>query len=161
MADRTSSTLVVAAPRATVLGVIGDFASYPDWASGVRSAAVVEPGADGLPRLVRFSLDAGPIKDSYVLAYEWDGESAVHWQLAEPGSMVSEMTGAYLLAEADGGTRVSYELAVGTRLPMPGLLRRRAEKMIIDAALKGLKSRAEAAQHDAAAQHDDAGGQGS
>ena len=70
MADRTSSTIVVAAPRGAVMEVIADFAAYPDWATGVRSAEVVETGPDGRPQRVRFVLDAGLIKDSYVLAYE-------------------------------------------------------------------------------------------
>lgn len=155
MADGTSSSLTVNAPRGTVLSVIADFAHYPDWASGIRSAEVVESD-DGLARKVRFSLDAGPIKDSYVLAYEWDGDAGVRWQLAEPGSVVTQMSGAYLFGNDANGTRVKYELAVATRLPMPGMLKRRAEKMIIDAALRGLKERAEAA----AADQGGAGGQG-
>jgi Polyketide cyclase / dehydrase and lipid transport len=144
MADRTSSSITVAADRATIIGVIADFGAYPQWATGVRSAEVVETDAADRPRRVRFSLDAGLIRDSYVLAYEWDEDAAVRWQLAEAGSMVSEMSGAYLLADEGGRTKVSYELAVGTKVPLPGLVRRRAEKTIIDTALRGLKSRAEA-----------------
>jgi hypothetical protein len=143
MADRTSSSITVAAPRATVMGVIADFGSYPDWATGVRSAEVLEEGPDGRPRRVRFGLDAGMIRDSYVLAYDWEGDAAVRWQLAEAGAMVTEMSGAYLLGDDGTGTSVSYELAVGTRVPMIGMLKRRAEKTIIGTALKGLKSRAE------------------
>ena len=128
------------------MGVIADFGAYPDWATGVRSADVVESGEDGRPRRVRFALDAGLIKDSYVLAYEWDAESWVRWELAEAGTMVTEMSGAYLLADEGPGTRVSYELAVGTRMPMIGMLKRRAEKTIIETALKGLKARTEGLQ---------------
>jgi hypothetical protein len=134
------------AARGTVMEVIADFAAYPDWATGVRSAEVVATGADSRPQRVRFVLDAGLIKDSYVLAYEWDGDAAVRWELAEPGSMVTEMSGAYLLADDGSGTQVSYELAVGTRVPMLGMIRRRAEKTIIETALKGLRTRAEALQ---------------
>jgi len=143
MADRTSSSITMTAPRGSVMGVIADFSAYPDWATGVRSAEVLEEGADSRPSRVRFALDAGLIKDSYVLAYEWDGDSAVRWTLAEPGTMVTEMSGAYLLADDGPGTKVSYELAVGMRVPMLGMLKRRAEKTIIETALKGLKSRAE------------------
>jgi Polyketide cyclase / dehydrase and lipid transport len=146
MADKTSSSITVAAGRPTVMGVIADFGAYPGWATGVRSADVVEEGRDGRARRVRFGLDAGVIRDSYVLAYEWDGDAAVRWELAEAGSMVTEMSGAYLLAEDGTGTSVSYELSVGTRLPMVGMLKRRAEKTIIETALKGLKSRAESVQ---------------
>jgi hypothetical protein len=35
---------------------------------------------------------------------------------------------------------------VGTRVPMIGMLKRRAEKTIIETALKGLRTRAEALQ---------------
>jgi hypothetical protein len=143
MADRTSSSIAVSAGRAVVMGVIADFGAYPEWATGVRSAQILDSAPDGRPLRVRFGLDAGVIKDSYVLAYEWDGDVAVRWQLAEAGSMVTEMSGAYVLTDDGAGTKVSYELAVGTRVPMIGMLKRRAEKTIIDTALKGLRSRAE------------------
>jgi carbon monoxide dehydrogenase subunit G len=143
MADRTSSSITVAAPRAVVMSVIADFAAYPDWATGVRSAEITEAGADGRPAAVRFELDAGVIRDRYTLAYQWDGDAAVRWDLSQPGSMISEMSGGYLLADDGGGTKVTYELAVGLRVPMIGMLKRRAEKTIVETALKGLRSRAE------------------
>ena len=57
--------------------------------------------------------------------------------------MISAMNGGYMLAEQGGGTETTYELSVDLRIPMPGLLKRRAEKTIIDTALKGLKNRVE------------------
>jgi hypothetical protein len=143
MADKTSSTMTIDVPRPVIMAVIADFSAYPEWASGVRSAEVVQPGPGVRPEQVRFTLDAGIIKDSYVLAYSWDGDERVRWELAERGSMISEMSGAYLLDEQGGGTKVTYELAVGLAVPMIGILKRRAEKTIIDTALKGLRSRAE------------------
>jgi len=142
MAARTTSRIVIAAPRPAVMAVIADFAAYPQWASGVRAAEVVEL-EDGRASRVRFTLDAGPVKDTYVLGYDWDGDAAVRWHLAEAGSVVSAMDGGYLLADTGGDTETTYELSVDVRIPMPGLLKRRAEKTIIDTALKGLKNRVE------------------
>ncbi|HEY6274754.1 MAG TPA: SRPBCC family protein [Streptosporangiaceae bacterium] len=146
MADRTSASITVSAPRADVMAVIADFAAYPQWASAVRSADVVGSDGAGRPSRVRFQLDAGVIRDSYVLAYDWDGDRAVRWDLAEPGTVVTAMTGGYLLAEAGAGTQVTYELTVDVRIPMLGMVKRRAEKTIIDTALKGLKDRVEAGE---------------
>jgi hypothetical protein len=143
MADRTTSSIAINTARKAVMAVIADFAAYPQWAGAVRSAEVIERDEQGRPAVVRFQLDAGMIKDMYALRYGWDGDEAVRWDLAEPGSVVSAMSGGYFLAEAAGRTTVTYELAVDVRVPMPGLLKRRAEKMIIDTALKGLKTRAE------------------
>jgi hypothetical protein len=139
----TTSRITISASPAEVMAVIADFGAYPEWASAIRSAGV--EGRDGAGRAtrVRFRLDAGMVKDSYVLGYDWDGDRAVRWSLAEPGSVVSEMTGGYLLAARDGGTEVTYELTVDVRIPMLGMVKRKAEKIIIDTALKGLKCRAE------------------
>jgi Polyketide cyclase / dehydrase and lipid transport len=146
MADKTSSTMGIDVPRSVIMAVIADFAAYPQWATGVRQATIVQTGPDGRPALVRFTIDAGVIKDSYVLGYTWQGDERVAWQLAERGSMVSAMSGSYLLEEAgSGATKVTYDLAVGLAVPMLGMIKRRAEKTIIDTALRGLRSRAESA----------------
>ena len=144
MADKTSSSIVIGVPRKDVMTVIADFAAYPRWATAVRSAEILSENDDGRASAVRFRLDAGMIKDSYVLGYEWDGDAQVRWNLAEAGSVISEMSGGYALADRGDSTEVTYELAVGIRLRMPGIVKRQAEKMIIDTALKGLKSQAEA-----------------
>jgi hypothetical protein len=143
MADKTSSSIEIGVPRKDVMTVIADFAAYPRWATAVRSAEVLSQNDDGRASAVRFRLDAGMIKDSYVLGYGWDDDAQVRWNLAEAGSVISEMSGGYTLADRGDSTDVTYELAVGIRLRMPGIVKRQAEKMIIDTALKGLKSRAE------------------
>jgi carbon monoxide dehydrogenase subunit G len=143
MANKTASSITVAAPKSDVMAVIADFADYPRWAAALRSADVLEAGPDGRAARVRFRLDAGVLRDTYVLAYTWDDDEQVSWQLAEPGTVIAEMTGAYHLSDHGAGAEVNYELAVDVRIPMPGLLKRKAEKMIIDTALKGLKARTE------------------
>jgi len=148
MADTTTASITVAAPRADVMAVIADFASYPEWASAVRSAEIVGRDGGGRASQVRFALDAGVIRDSYVLSYDWDGDDGVRWDLAEPGSVITALSGGYLLADAGAGTKVTYDLAVDVRVPMPGMLKRRAEKTIIETALKGLRDRAEAGRGD-------------
>ena len=143
MANQTTSDIVISADRARVMGVIADFESYPDWATGVKKCTVVREGANGRAEQVRFVLDASPIRDEYVLAYVWSGDEQVTWTLAE-GHMVKAMDGAYVLTDlGDGSTRVTYRLAVDVAIPLIGMLKRKAEKVIIDTALKGLKKRVE------------------
>jgi carbon monoxide dehydrogenase subunit G len=140
---RTSSDIVIAAPRADIMAVIADFSQYPEWATGVRRAEVVS-GDESRPEQVHFVLDAGPIRDEYDLGYTWDDDNGVRWKLVRAGSMLTDMDGTYELDEVDGGTRVTYTLAVDVSIPMLGMLKRKAEKVIIDTALKGLKRRVEA-----------------
>jgi len=142
MAEQTTSSIVVNAPADRVMDVIADFPSYPTWAQGMKQVEVRVDGPDGRAREVHFELEAAPIKDSYTLGYEWDGNDAVHWHLVE-GKMLKSMQGSYLLTPSGEGTEVTYKLTVEVAIPMIGLLRRKAEKVIIDSALKGLKKRVE------------------
>ncbi len=146
MADRTTSNITIGADRSTVMKVIADFSAYPEWAGQVKSARVLSTGEDGLPETVRFVLDAGVINDEYTLGYTWhgdDGEDSVGWRIIEAGRMVSGLTGSYHLSDVGTGTKVTYELTVDLKVPMIGMIRRKAEKVIVDTALKGLKKRVE------------------
>ena len=143
MADRTTSSITVDADRASVMAVIADLPAYPEWAGQVKSAEVLSTGADGRPETVRFTLDAGVISDSYTLAYTWQDDERVGWRVIEPGKMVSRLDGSYLLADSGRGIEVTYELAVDLAVPMIGMIKRKAEKVIVDTALKGLKKRVE------------------
>jgi hypothetical protein len=143
VAEQTTSSIVISADPAAVMAVIADFEAYPLWAQGVKKAEPVKPGADGRPDQVFFELDASPIKDAYTLAYDWSGDESVAWSLVE-GKMLKAMDGAYVLEDrGDGSTEVTYRLQVDISIPMIGMLKRKAEKVIIDTALKGLKKRVE------------------
>jgi hypothetical protein len=143
MADRTSSSITISSGKSTIMTAIADFPAYPAWAEGVTSAEVLSAGPDARADRVRFTLEAGPIKDTFVLAYSWDGDDAANWDLAERGKMITSMSGSYRLADRADRTDVTYELVVDVSIPMIGLIKRRAEKMIIDSALKGLKRHVE------------------
>ena len=143
MAEQTTSSIVISADPASVMAVIADFESYPVWAQGVKKAEPVETAADGRAERVYFELDASPIKDGYTLGYDWTGDESVAWSLVE-GKMLKAMDGAYVLENrGDGSTEVTYRLKVDISIPMIGMLKRKAEKVIIDTALKGLKKRVE------------------
>jgi ribosome-associated toxin RatA of RatAB toxin-antitoxin module len=147
MAERTESSIDIAAAPGEVLDVIADFESYPQWATEVKKVVVLTEEGDGWADQVQFTLDAGAIKDTYTLDYEWDvhedGTGVVSWRLVE-ATVLKAMNGSYtLVAEGDEATTVTYRLAVDVKIPMLGMLKRKAEKVIIDTALKSLKKRVE------------------
>ena len=143
MPDESTQSIVIDASPERILAVIADFAAYPEWANGVKEIEVLSSGTDGRAEQVRFTLDAGPIKDVYTLAYQWavDGLK-VSWTLVK-GQMQKSQQGSYALSPSGGQTKVTYTLAVQLAIPLLGLLRRKAEKVIMDTALKELKRRVE------------------
>ena len=142
MADQSTQSITIDAPAAEVMAVIADFPSYPQWVGAAKKVEVVESAADGRARRVHFVLDAGAIKDDYLLDYVWDGDRKVSWNLVK-GQMQKRQEGSYTLTETAGGTEVTYAITIDLSIPMLGMIKRKAEKVILDTALKELKKRVE------------------
>lgn len=144
MAEKTNRSIIIEAPAAKIMDVIADFHAYPEWVAAAESVEILDTGTGHRAGIVRFVLDAGMVKETYELAYDWaiDGMS-VSWQLVR-GELQKAQYGAYTLEELrDGTTRVTYELTVDLNIPMIGMFKRKAEKVITDTALKELKKRVE------------------
>lgn len=78
-----------------------------------------------------------------MLGYTWTGENEVSWTLVK-SQMLRQLDGSYILKPAGtGSTEVTYLLTVDVKIPMLGMIKRKAEKVIIDRALAGLKKRVE------------------
>jgi hypothetical protein len=150
MSERTKSTIDIDAPPAAVLRVITDFTAYPEWTSEVKEARVVSmadaaetPTGAPLARQVWYRMDAGALRDEHTLEYEYPSGSEVRWSLVS-STMMRSLEGSYLVEDAGGGSsHVTYQLTVDVKLPMIGMIKRKAEKLIIDRALAGLKKRVE------------------
>lgn len=142
MAEQTQSSIVIDAPAQRVMEVIADLHSYPEWA-GVKATEVLQRFPDGRPREVRMVIDSGPIKDTYTIEYQWHGDEKVTWQLTE-SEVLRDLDGTYqVLDRGDGTSEVSYRLVVDLMIPVIGSIKRKAEKAVVDAALRGLKKRVE------------------
>ena len=142
MADQSTQSITVDAPAADVMAVIADFPAYQQWVAAAKKVEVVDSGDDGRARRVHFVIDAGAVKDDYVLDYTWDGDRKVSWTLVE-SQLMKRQEGSYTLVETDGKTEVTYSITIDLSIPMLGMIKRKAEKVILDTALKELKKRVE------------------
>lgn len=142
MSDSVAEQVVVNADAATVLAVIRDVEAYPQWQAETKQAEVLARHPDGLPSRVRFVVDAGVFHTTMVLDYE-HAETGMSWTLVE-GDGLRRNDGSYRLTDrGDGSTQLAYSLVVEPAVPIPGIVRRRAAKRIVDTALRGAKTRAE------------------
>ena len=144
MADTSTQSILIQAPPDRVAAVICDFPRYPEWADAMKQVEVVSAYDDGHAAQVRFVIDAGVMADDYTLEYSYaDDLSRIEWQLVAPSKTQKSQQGSYDLQATDGGTTVTYTLEVELSIGMLGMFRRKAEKMIMDTALKQLKRRVE------------------
>jgi len=141
--EESSQSITIDAAPGEIMGVIADFPNYPLWAGSVKNAEVLETGPDGRARRVAFHLDAGIVRDRYELSYVWTENDQVEWELVN-GQMMRAQHGSYTLRpEGPHRTHVTYQLSVDLNIPMLGMLKRKAERVVMDQALKELKKRVE------------------
>jgi ribosome-associated toxin RatA of RatAB toxin-antitoxin module len=144
VAEKTAQTIYIDADPRTVMDVIADIGSYPEWVSEYKEAEVLEADGEGYPKVARLVLDTTILKDTMVLSYDWPADhGSVRWSLVS-SSLLRSLDGVYRLAPKGSGTDVTYELTVDLAMPMIGLLKRKAERRLTDTALKDLKKRVEA-----------------
>lgn len=149
MADSSTQSVTISAAPAAIMAVIADFAAYPEWTGAVKTVEITAPGSGSRAARVRFTMDAGLIKDTYELEYSWAPDGlAVTWELVS-GQIQKAQHGSYVLRPLAGSpgapaTEVTYSLSVELTIPLIGVLRRKAERTIMDTALKELRRRVEA-----------------
>ena len=123
------------------MAVIADFEHYPEWVDSMKSAEVLTSAggkAEDRPDGARPPAGQGRLRAGLRLA-------ADQRQLEAGRGHAAEGDGRLVRAGSRraAGTTVTYTLTVDVNMPMIGMFKRKAEKTIIDGALKGLKKRVE------------------
>ena len=147
MSQQASETTVINAPVDQCYEVAADVERYPEWATDVKEATVIERDDDGRPVQVAFRTAAMGRSTNYTLRYDFSGAPArLAWQLVE-GDITRKLDGAYEFTphpDDAHSTEVTYLLEVDLVVPLPGFVKRRGESKILRTALPELKARVEA-----------------
>ena len=141
MAEFSKSVITIDSPIADVQKALFELDKYPEWSTQIKSSEAVDRDAQGRVTKVKMSIDAGMMKDRVTLDYDWSqAPSKLSFSL-EDADLLTGMDGVYTVTAIDeDSTEVTYELEVSLSMPIPAMMRQKAEKATIDAALAQLKS---------------------
>ncbi len=143
MSSVSTSTVSITASADEVRAVLFDIASYPSWSTSFKSVTVLESDGQGRPTQVSMSVDAGALKDKPTLNYDWSAyPDRLDFSL-EDADLLTQMSGGYIVKDNGDETEVTFELTVALSMPVPEIMRTKAEKSTIDLALKQLKEKLE------------------
>lgn len=144
MSDITAGKISIDAPHSKVEAILFDLAQYPTWSSAIKSVNVLEKDEKGRATSATLSIDAGMMKDRVTLDYDWSqAPDRLSFSMSD-ADLLTAMDGAYIIAaEDEETTEVTYELHVDLSMPIPAMMRHKAEKATIDMALEQLKTFAE------------------
>ena len=145
MSDLSSSTIMIDAPLADVQAALFALGQYPTWSSAIKSSEVVESDDQGRATKVKMTIDAGMMKDRVILDYDWSQAPAQLSFSLDDADLLTGMDGSYSIKAIDEDTtQVTYQLGVSLSMPIPAMMRQKAEKATIDQALAQLKAALEA-----------------
>jgi uncharacterized membrane protein len=144
MSDISTSTVTIQATASEIQEVLANLSAYPSWSTTIKSVNVITTDDQGRATQVQVSVDAGALKDKPTLNYDWSkAPNRLEFSL-EDADLLTEMSGAYIIKDnGDDTTDVTYELTVGLSMPVPAVMRQKAEKSTIDLTLKQLKEKLE------------------
>jgi len=143
MSDVTTSSISIAASVEDVRAVVFDIANFPTWSTSFKSVEVLVSDGQGRPTQVKMSVDAGALKDKPTLNYDWSAyPDRIEFSL-EDADLLTEMSGSFIVKDNGDETEVTSELTVALSMPVPEMMRKKAEKTTIDLALKQLKEKLE------------------
>ena len=144
MPDQATERTTIDASPDRVLEVALDIEKYPEWARDVKDVVVTARDGDGRPSQVEFRTSALGRSTHYTLQYDYSqAPKMLAWTMVK-GDIQRSIEGAYRFeATNDGGTLVQYDLAIELVVPLPGFVKRRAERRILNA-IKEMKAYAEA-----------------
>lgn len=144
MTDASTGKISIEAPLSKVEGILFDLAQYPMWSTAIKSVAVLEKDEKGRATLATISIDAGMMRDRVTLEYDWSqAPHKLSFSMTD-ADLLTAMDGSYTIAAQDEDTtEVTYELRVDLSMPIPAMMRHKAEKATIDVALGQLKTFAE------------------
>jgi uncharacterized membrane protein len=144
MSEFSKSTVTIEAPISDVQKTLSELDKYPEWSTQIKSAESLATDDQGRISKIKMSIDAGMMKDRVVLDYDWSqAPEKIIFSLDE-ADLLTSMDGAYTFTSIDSETtEVTYELGVSLSMSIPDMMRKKAEKATIDAALAQLKSHLE------------------
>jgi uncharacterized membrane protein len=143
MSNPTTSTVTISATADDVRAVLFDIEKYPTWSTTFKSVTVQASNGDGRVTQAKLSVDAGALKDKPTLNYDWSGyPDRVEFSL-EDADLLTDMSGSFVIKDNGDETEVTFELTVALSMPVPEMMRTKAEKSTIDLALKQLKEKLE------------------
>ena len=97
VAEKTAQTIYIDSDPCTVMDVIADIGSYPEWVSEYTETEVLESDAEGYPLQARLVLEAAVLKDTMVLKYVWPADRrSVRWSLVS-SALLKSLDGTYRL----------------------------------------------------------------
>src|ERR1700684_2799334 len=116
-----SKTVEVAANAETILAIVADFESYPEWNDGVQGLWVLARYDDGRPSQLRLDAKYEAIEDSLIQAVYYPSPTQIQTVLQQ-GNLFKKQEQLFSVVDTGSSALLTVDLDVEPSLPIPAPL---------------------------------------
>jgi hypothetical protein len=138
-----SKTIEVSADAASILAIVADFESYPQWNDAVKGAWVLARYDDGRPSQLRIDTAIQGFEGTYIQAVYYPGPGQIQ-TVMQQGELFTKQNQLFSVVEMGPMSLLTVDLDVETSLAVPGLMIKKLVNDALDHLAGNLKARAEA-----------------
>jgi ribosome-associated toxin RatA of RatAB toxin-antitoxin module len=137
-----SKTVEVAADAASIMGIVADFESYPQWNDEIKGCWVLARYDDGRPSQLRIDTVIQGLEGTYIQAVYYPSPTQIQ-TVMQQGNLFSKQEQLFSVVETGATALLTVDIDVETEQPVPALMVKQLIGNALDYLADNLKRRAE------------------
>lgn len=137
-----SKTVEVAADAATIMAIVADFESYPQWNAEVKGLWVLARYQDGRPSQLRLDASYSGFDGTFIQAVYYPSATQIQTVLQQ-GDLFTKQEQLFSAVEVGPSTLLTVDMDVETAMSIPTPMVKKAVNDALDYLADNLKRRAE------------------
>ena len=137
-----SKTVEVAASAESIMAIVADFESYPQWNEEIKGCWVLAHYDDGRPSQLRLDVVVQGQSGIFISAVYYPGENQIYTVLQQ-GDHFDKQEQRFSVVAMGPTSLLTVDLDVETKLPIPAPMVKKAVSDTLDYLAANLKARAE------------------
>ena len=137
-----SQTIEVGADASAILGIVSDFAAYPQWNDEVKAVYILARYNDGRPSQLRVDTEIAGNAGTYIQAVYYPSPMQIQ-TVMQQGELFSKQEQLFSVVEMGASSLLTVDLDVETTFPMPNVMMKKIVNDALEHLANNLKGRAE------------------
>ena len=137
-----SKTVEVSASAESIMAIVADFESYPDWNEEIKGCWILARYDDGRPSQLRLDTSVQGMDGTYIQAVYYPGEHQIQ-TVMQKGDLFKKQEQVFSVVEMGATTLLTVDLDVEVTLPVPAPMVKKVVNDALDHLADNLKERAE------------------
>ena len=137
-----SKTVEVAADAASIMAIVADFESYPQWNEGIKGLWVLARYDDGRPSQLRLDAAYEGIEGVYIQAVYYPAPNQIQ-TVMQQGNFFTKQEQLFSVVGLGSSSLLTVDMDVETGMSIPGPMVKKLANNVLDYLADNLKRRAE------------------